>query len=206
MTTTKMEKDIADALAHVMEKDVPFKPEMIPGIANIIMQFCVRREGGGQTVVESLEDHGRWMAHRHLEEDFTIGETYDNRQDAVDAYAEDYGEIDGSHFRSGQLQAVREIPACPFDSADFIDRVIDQSHDEWWEGAVDNFNSLLTAPVMLELDEKLVELWARFCEKHNLAFEGYVVKHIEDHTVGADESDAEIERRKSELAQESAGG
>jgi len=137
---------------------------------------------------------GLFMCHRHFEDEWSIGETYTTRQEAIDAYADDHGEPDGAHFKSARLTYVRERAPFPIGVERMIEDAGENAASEWWEGSVENFMDLATAQ-QDELEKKLEAVWDAWCEKHDLVFEGYHVEDVEDHIVGEDESDDALAAR-----------
>lgn len=145
------------------------------------------------------EIDGSWICYRHLDEDFTVGETYETRQDAIDGYADEYGEIDGAHFQTGRVHFRRQIPACPIDADRMFERASEALSSEWTEGVIEQWeDKTADADMAKELDDKLEQLWEAFCEKYDLYVEGYDASDVESHIVGEDESEEELARRAKE--------
>jgi len=144
------------------------------------------------------ENDGMYMASRHFEDDWSVGETYQTRQEAIDRYSDDHGEPDGAHFKTAKLRYVREVP--PYDADSFADQAADAASSEWNEGAVEQFMDQWTPKVTAEFNKKLEALWEQFCEKHDMVLEGYFTNDEQSHIVGDDESDEELAQRAGEAA------
>jgi len=144
------------------------------------------------------EDDGSWICQLDLSDEFSIGETYATRQEAINGYVDEHGgAADGEHFHTGKLQYVKQYPPCPFDSSDALDRAQDSLHGEWWDSAIDNWSDEASKHEG-ELEGKFEEVWQAWVEKHELFVSGYHVNDIESHTVGEDETDEELARRAKE--------
>ncbi len=145
------------------------------------------------------KDDGLFICGRSLDEDFTVGETYGTRQEAINAFAEEYGAYgaDGTHFQTARLKYTREIPDFPYDGDEIVDQV-----SGWWESAVENFVDKAIGPHTKELEAALERVWTSWCQHHDLEFRGYLAEDLESHTVGEDEDEATLAERKKERAAE----
>lgn len=138
---------------------------------------------------------GTFIARRALDDEFTIGETYASRQEAINAFGDDYGEPDGTPFQTGVLRHKREHPPLPIGADTMIDTMIEHAYHDWTSRVLEDVEELANRH-RDELQQKLAQVWNQWCEKHNIAFEGYSADDIEDHVVGTDEDDDVIEARR----------
>lgn len=144
---------------------------------------------------DPAEYDGLYMARRHFEDDWTIGEVYATREEAIDAYADDHGAMNGETFATAKLAYERETPALPYDAEDMIDRAADVAYHDWSESTHEAFCDAADKHKE-ELQHRLEQVWQQWCEKHNLCFEGYKAVDEQTHVVGQDESEKELARRK----------
>lgn len=143
---------------------------------------------------------GLWTAGRHFDEQWSIGETYATRQEAINAYADDYGEPDGESFHTAKLVYKRETPPFPYDADAIIEQVGEHMYSEWWESAIESFVDGATGPHGKELEAALEMVWIAWCAKHDLELHGYTVTEEEHHVVGEDEDDETLAQRKRDEA------
>lgn len=128
-----------------------------------------------------------WISGRDLEEDFSIGEPHETREgaiaDAVDMFAEGV-------FQTARIVYKREVPPCPFDAAEAVERSAENASHEWWEGALEGFEDAASKHHD-DLDARLDKVWEEWCEAHGIYLEGYTTSELQSHQVGVD--DAELE-------------
>lgn len=140
---------------------------------------------------------GLYMAKPSFDDEFSIGETYGTRQEAIDGYVDEFGEPDGAGFETARLRFERVLPALPYGASSMIEEVVERYYHEWWDGALEDFERRASQHEA-ELDVLLQSVWESWCQRHGLVFKGYRADDVEHHVVGEDESDEELARRRKE--------
>jgi len=141
-------------------------------------------------------DHGRWMSARSFEDEFSVGDTYGTRQEAINAYVDEHGAADGETFQTARLVYKCEVPSFPYDANRIVEEVGENMYGDWWDSAIENFVDSATGPHGAELEAALEKAWSDWCKKHNLELHGYTAEEEEHHIVGEDEDEETLAARK----------
>lgn len=161
----------------------------------IVLRDALQRLTEGGAIASPIpEKHGEydgmWISGSSLEEEFSLGDPYDTRESAIADAAEYHGLAAGEFFQTAKVTYTRYAPGCPFDADDAIERAGERASDEWWEGAIENFESAAFKHKG-DLEAKLEKTWDEWCEAHGIVLEGYTTSELQSHQVGVD--DAELE-------------
>lgn len=128
---------------------------------------------------------GLWIVGNHLDEDFTIGEEYGSREDAIAGAVGEYGFAKGGSFATGRLAFERTKPPFPANAQRILEDVTEDLHHEFHEDILESWLDKAT-PHASELEADLAAVWKKWIEKHGLELEAYRVVDIEHHVAGDD--------------------
>lgn len=133
---------------------------------------------------------GSWICGTSLDDgEFSIGETYATREDALAGAPEELGCVEvGGFFQTAQLRFQRSVPDFPWDGDNLLDQLSDGMSSDWHESAIENAIEK-ASPHLAELDAKLQALWASWTEKYDICVEGYLCDHVESHELTQEMAD-----------------
>lgn len=152
--------------------------------------------GLGDTLAEDPKAlDGAWICGTSLDDgEFSIGDTFATREDAIAAGPEELGWVEvGGFFQTAQLRFAGHVPDFPEDAEGILDRIVDSMNSEWQDGPIELLVDKMT-PHLNELDTMLADVWTAWTTKHGIQIEGYFAEHIESHQLTqamADEVDKE---------------
>lgn len=132
---------------------------------------------------------GRWICNRDLEDEFSIGETYDTREAAVAGAATELGYLKiGQWFDVGQLSYQSILVPFPTDADRMIENAGESLSDEWHEASVENWEDSASA-FSDELEGALTAAWDAWVARHQLTIGGYHIEDVSKHAIGEDADD-----------------
>jgi hypothetical protein len=123
--------------------------------------------------------NGQWIIDRHLDEEFSIGDTFETKEEAIaaaPAYLTHIGP--GETFSVGLLAYTRTVPGLPHDVDRLIEDVGENNYHEWSEASIENWTA-----VGGELDVQLTKVWDDWVERHGLYLDGYTAEEVEQHVM-----------------------
>lgn len=138
---------------------------------------------------EKGELDGSWIWGTGLDEDFTIGDTFESREAAIADAQENCGLEAGAFFQTALLSFVEHQPPTPTDADRLIEDASENLHGEWHEAAVEHWNDA-AGERMADLDLRMEKAWDEWIEANGLTIHGYTAEYIESHELGPDPDDA----------------
>lgn len=159
---------------------------------------CVGTEGqegfaiGGHcyTKADENDDYdGMWVCDGNLDnENLSIGNTYETREQAIAAAPDDLGLPKGEHFMSGRLSLSIEAPRYPYNGLRLLEDAMEIEYHEWNDDTREQWEAR-AAPFADELQRDLEDVWKRWIARHDLQQRLYRVEDTEHHEVGEDADD-----------------
>lgn len=127
---------------------------------------------------------GQWICSLDLEDEFSIGETYETREAAIAGAHDELSQLAiGDFFYTGQLSYVRSVPSFPSDGDRLIEDAGDNMGSDWGESPVENWTDKASA-VVADLEVNIAKVWDEWVVRHDLEITGYTCEYIEKHQIG----------------------